>query len=288
MAMLLNSDFSARVNTLFGKGRDEVSYLARAVNDMAQGLEQYQDDVNLYNKELEKKVEIRTSELESQIQRFTDIVKENEQLYKQLSVKTATIMENIADAIIVIDSQGDVVMINRACKDLFNLTDFVIGKKAYSIAILSDFEAYNEALSFVFNSGRPIDFKITLKPPFSGLLKCSMTPIEDGRGGVVFFMRNMSPPWGHVYDSLTMQPVFQADVRLFNDKNNKILETVRTDETGRYVFYVQPGTYYIRVFRDGYHFPTEKKNGYRGEIIRVESKDDAIIKKDILIDSIVS
>jgi hypothetical protein len=55
---------------------------------------------------------------------------------------------------------------------------------------------------------------------------------------------------------------------------------------GRFLFYVDPGNYYVRLFKDGFHFPSEKEVGYHGEVIEITNRKEGIVHFDILMDRV--
>ncbi len=59
-------------------------------------------------------------------------------------------------------------------------------------------------------------------------------------------------PWGRVYDTGTRKPVQGAVVRIFDRKFNKLLETLVTDNKGRYGFFADKNTFYVTVEKTGY------------------------------------
>ncbi|MBU1348749.1 carboxypeptidase-like regulatory domain-containing protein [Patescibacteria group bacterium] len=76
-----------------------------------------------------------------------------------------------------------------------------------------------------------------------------------------------APPFGTVRDAGQGTPVSRAVVRIFDAKNNKVLETQVTSEKGRYAFIVRKGAYYVLVQAEGYrtvrlNFPNVKKDGH--------------------------
>ncbi|MFH1078300.1 MAG: carboxypeptidase-like regulatory domain-containing protein [Patescibacteria group bacterium] len=76
-----------------------------------------------------------------------------------------------------------------------------------------------------------------------------------------------APPFGTIRDARRATPVNRAIVRIFDAKNNKVLETQVTSEKGRYAFIVRKGSYYVVVQAEGYrairlNFPNVKKDGH--------------------------
>lgn len=59
-------------------------------------------------------------------------------------------------------------------------------------------------------------------------------------------------PWGRVYDTSTRKPVQGAVVRIFDNKFNKLLETLVTDNNGRYGFFADKNNFYVTVEKPNY------------------------------------
>jgi len=93
--------------------------------------------------------------------------------------------------------------------------------------------------------------------------------------------------WGTVYDAESGKPVPMAVVRIFefseNRENKHMLESVQTDNEGRYGFAVKPGNYYLDVIKNYYTFPSKiTKIGYHSE--KIEVKDNSVVAVDIPVD----
>ncbi len=94
--------------------------------------------------------------------------------------------------------------------------------------------------------------------------------------------------WGVVFNSLSKMPVELAVVRLFDATTNRLIQTRVTDMQGRYQFLVDNGTYYLKVVKPGFVFPTvyfqtkkidkEYSDLYQGGAIHVEKKDEDVIR----------
>lgn len=101
--------------------------------------------------------------------------------------------------------------------------------------------------------------------------------------------------WGVVYNSLSKIPVDLAIVRLFEKTTGRLVQTRVTDREGRYAFLLQPGTYYIKITKPNFSFPTyyskDKKEDfkyldiYHGEEILVTEKN-AMVTPNIPIDPV--
>lgn len=109
---------------------------------------------------------------------------------------------------------------------------------------------------------------------------------------ILFFARRRRQTFGIIYNSYTKVPIDLAIVRLYG-QTGKIVRTMVTDMEGRYFFKADPGTYTIKVVKNGFNFPSFYVAGvsedgkyldiYGGGPILVESKD-AIIAANIPID----
>ena len=104
---------------------------------------------------------------------------------------------------------------------------------------------------------------------------------------LLLFFRKKRKKWGVVYDSLSKLPIGLALVRLYDKKDNKLVQTKVTDRDGRYLMIVkEPGRYYLSVSKPDYEYPTrylseEKQDTkyidlYHGEEIEVKAAEGAI------------
>jgi hypothetical protein len=84
--------------------------------------------------------------------------------------------------------------------------------------------------------------------------------------------------WGIVYDSITKKPLPRSVVRLFESATGKLLETSVTDVNGVFRLMPMHGNYYIKVFNNGYTFPSQTVpsgsdgaylNVYKGEPLEI-------------------
>lgn len=125
----------------------------------------------------------------------------------------------------------------------------------------------------------------------------SLVPVLSGLGLLnylrfLFFQpllllgRRKRKGWGYVYDTLTRNPIDLAQVRLLDNRTNRIIQSRVTDTQGRYIFFADPGVYRIEVDKAQYGFPTtllanEREDGpyldiYHGEPIRITEENTAI------------
>lgn len=81
--------------------------------------------------------------------------------------------------------------------------------------------------------------------------------------------------WGIVYDAEANEPISLAVVQIFSHEYNKLLTTQTTDKEGRFSLLVDPGTYYIKVFKTNYIFPAKSTaEGYHGATFQVKEKQE--------------
>jgi hypothetical protein len=92
--------------------------------------------------------------------------------------------------------------------------------------------------------------------------------------------------WGVVYGSLSRNPLDLVVVRLIDYETDEVVQSRVTDSDGRYIFFVEPGTYRIEIEKDDYDFPSSiledvKEDGpytdiYHGEPVKVEEENVAV------------
>lgn len=113
---------------------------------------------------------------------------------------------------------------------------------------------------------------------------------------LLFLFRKKRKKWGVVYNSLSKVPVDLAVIRLYDKKDNRLVQTRVTDRQGRYILIVKdPGSYYISASKGGFAFPTrylsnEKQDArfidlYHGEPISV-SASGAVVTANIPLDPV--
>ena len=103
---------------------------------------------------------------------------------------------------------------------------------------------------------------------------------------LLLFGRKKREEWGVVYDSLKRNPIDLAVVRLVDFDTDEVVRSKVTGKNGRFVFFVDPGKYRLKVEKDDYEFPSSNLEGvdedgpyvdvYHGEIIRVEEENTGI------------
>jgi cysteine-rich repeat protein len=99
--------------------------------------------------------------------------------------------------------------------------------------------------------------------------------------------RRRRKKWGTVYHALTKQPIDLAIVRLYQEQDNKLVQSRVTDKLGRYNFLMEPGSYYLTVTKPKFIFPSQylKKDKedvkyldlYHGEIFTIKENGVDVI-----------
>lgn len=110
---------------------------------------------------------------------------------------------------------------------------------------------------------------------------------------LLFFSRRRKG-WGTVYNSITKKPIDLALVRLYDVKTNRLIKSRVTDISGRYMFLVDEGEYYLQVEKPGFNFPSKLLNQakeddnyvdlYYGEKIFVSNGEKGVIIANIPLD----
>lgn len=88
--------------------------------------------------------------------------------------------------------------------------------------------------------------------------------------------------WGVIYNAFTKEPISLATIRVLNNETNQIIRTQVTDNQGRYLLVLDPGTYKIEIDKAGFSGFSEylmNKNEdakyinlYHGNIITITEK----------------
>jgi hypothetical protein len=109
--------------------------------------------------------------------------------------------------------------------------------------------------------------------------------IKNIMSGYIILIRENSQPWGSVFNTKNGLPVPLVVIRLIRTQDKKIASTQVTDVDGRFSFVIPPGDYYLIATKDGYQFPSQRiKEGYHGELIKIDSTKESLIKLNIPID----
>lgn len=93
-------------------------------------------------------------------------------------------------------------------------------------------------------------------------------------------------PWGIVYSSTSKRPISRAIIRLHDATDNALLETTVTDAQGIFRLNPKQGTYYMKITRRDYSFPSrlvagpndgQYANVYKGETFVVQYDGQALM-----------
>jgi hypothetical protein len=93
-------------------------------------------------------------------------------------------------------------------------------------------------------------------------------------------------PWGVVYSSINKRPISRAIIRLHDATDNALIETTVTDAQGVFRLNPKQGTYYMKVTRRNYNFPSRLvvgptdgayANVYKGETLVVQYDGQALM-----------
>ena len=268
------------------EGSDEITALTISFNTMIKDLKDYKEELKNYSIILEEEIEKQTRELRTKRREAESLAEQNMTLYKQLSKQTGTIIDNITDSLLVLDDKNNIMTINKIFLEKFGIETSPLGQEFSSLAFVKEYELMKIVQMFREQTLKKYNFRLNLTKPYYGVLQCYMSIIDldNDKKGILFLLQDTTPPWGTVLDSSNYEPVNLAIVRLFDNSNNKLVETAVTDDNGRFGFFVKPGGYYITVGKDEYHFPSQNRAGYHGEMIDVRSKEEGIIKVNILMD----
>lgn len=268
------------------KGYDELSVLTRSFNKMVETLKNYKQELKNYSTILESEIEKQTLELRKKRHEAEILAEQNMTLYKQLQKQTNTIIDNITDSLIAVDDQNRIMTINKTFSEKFEIKDDYSGKDLTELEFIKQYEIDKIIQMFHDQKLKKYNFRLNLTKPYYGTMQCylSVIDLDKEKRGALLLMQDTTPPWGTVLNAATYEPLNLAIVRLFDYDSNKLVETAVTDENGRFGFFVKPGRYYLTTDKENFHFPSKNRSGYHGEIIEVRTKEEGIIKVNILLD----
>ncbi len=186
------------------KTSDEIETLADNVKKMVRAL-------NVFNLELEKKVEEQTKSLKSAIDKaeeknielaksrtamlnlMEDINDEKESISREKN-KIETILSSIADGVFVVDKKGEVVMVNKVMEGILGKTRMQIVGLSYKKTFVFAYEKsqgrqYPNFVEQVLNSGKsiePIPYSCLVVADGRKLpITLSCAPVTDYLGNVI-------------------------------------------------------------------------------------------------------
>jgi PAS domain-containing protein len=272
--------------------RDEIRLLAHLFNKLSGALVAYKNEVIEKSEGLEGRVADRTAALAKKQDELQDLTVQHETLLNQLQVRSDIILNNIKDGLLLIDKNFCVKRVNEAFVQQFGkeLTAFE-GLCFSDISAMKEYSELHDAVEKMHaEQSEAYDLTISLQPPLVGDLAVRLSPmvLEDGSIGTMVLSRLESPPWGIIYNSHTREPIKLAMVRLIDEKTQRVIDTEVSDPDGRFGFFVSPGSYYLSVMKDGFHFPPKEKQGYRGEVIQVSSHDEGALNFTVFMDPLKS
>jgi hypothetical protein len=105
--------------------------------------------------------------------------------------------------------------------------------------------------------------------------------------GVLGMKRRKKKQWGIVFNVSNGQPISFAKVEVIDNQTNKIKESKLTDKNGAYFFLAEPGSYRLRITKNGYRLAnvTSRSEYYYGntytekDVLRV--RNTAVINQNI-------
>lgn len=267
---------------------DELSMLSEAFNVMAEHLESYKKDFDRSAALLEQKVLKRTSQLHSKSIELEELSRGIIRDTEVADDKVSEVIAAMADGVCVFDKSFTVTQVNRSFSEIFGISGPVEGRSLQEILkVYKDLQPVGDLINSLREQARPDGaIKLRLQPPLEGVVhaKARFYVTSGGDYGGVLLFHKTTQSWGVVFDSQTREPVQGVSIKLMDEQRHKVIENTLTDSLGRYVLHVEPGTYYLMAVKDGYHFPSQEKLGYHGEIITVREGESMIIGRNIYID----
>ncbi|MCX7825160.1 MAG: ATP-binding protein [Verrucomicrobiae bacterium] len=193
---LESGNLAARVTVA---SRDEIGELARAFNDMAQSLQQSREEILSHQRNLERRVQERTAELQESRDFFNAVFAESPL------------------AILILDAQGRAQLFNKAFRALFRVPAGQPAAEAYNI--FDDPERKSQApperLAQVFQLGQTLSLtleydarnvnRLWAPPVRPQVLSFTLFPLKDNAGQV----KNVVV----IIEDLTQQRQIEAQLR---------------------------------------------------------------------------
>ncbi len=180
--------------------RDELGSLARSMESMAHAIHAHRMEKDQWQEHLESQIEKRTAELQDSNQSLKWEIQLREKIYSQLSENELflrVVLNSIQDGICVLDTELNIVRVNKAMEQLYPDKVPLEGKKCYeafrnrtehcttcpSLAALNSGEMKMEEVNYATEGGE------------SGLLEVFAFPMQAEGGsvtGVVEYVRDIT------------------------------------------------------------------------------------------------
>ncbi len=109
---------------------------------------------------------------------------------------------------------------------------------------------------------------------------------------IFYFVFGVKRGWGKVYNSTSKESIGYAAVRLFDVKENKLIDNQMTDEKGRYMFITKKGEYNLLASKKGYTFPSKNvdkkkvRKTFYGSLIKAELSKEKVLGVDLAMDPV--
>ncbi|MDD3648398.1 MAG: hypothetical protein PHS44_07945, partial [Candidatus Dojkabacteria bacterium] len=108
--------------------------------------------------------------------------------------------------------------------------------------------------------------------------------------GLVYLFFAIRFGGGKLYDSKSKKGIVGGFVRLFDAKQNKLIDNQITDKTGRYSFIAESGKYNLLAAKEGYTFPSKDQKDlrktYYGSLVNVNKEKKGVIGIDLAMDPV--
>lgn len=108
--------------------------------------------------------------------------------------------------------------------------------------------------------------------------------------GLVYMYKGLKRGWGSVFESNTKRNIPFVFIRLFDTISTKLIDTMITEKSGRYMFIADSGQYALQSSKAGFAFPSSIEKGKLrktpyGELVEViQEKSGKVIGLDLAMD----
>lgn len=210
----------------------------------------------------------RDREKSEKLEKYLKIIKV---LQQKTQASSEIIIDNMTDGLLVLNENSRIIKANKSAMNILNNSE-LLGKNISEIS--EKFNTNFETILDVFSTKEAVSKEFMIREPIRKTLEVKASLMEiKGERNLIAIIRDITPSWGIVFDSTTKNPIRGAIIRVFNKIYNKLLQTLVTDDRGRFNFLVNPGQYFITVLKPGYQFPSKSNIGYKGEVIEVKETD---------------